>query len=119
MAYSHSNVFARIIKKEIPCRTVAETPYSLAFYDAHPNAPVHVLVIPKGPYESASVFFSQAPSHEILDFCTLMGQIPEQLGLKKEGYRLISNEGAHAGQEVPHFHIHILGGKELGPLIGL
>ena len=78
MAYNNSNVFARILKKEIPCRIVAETLHSLAFYDAHPNAPVHVLVIPKGPYESASVFFSQAPSQEILDFCTLVGQLPEQ-----------------------------------------
>jgi len=117
MAYSTSNIFARIIRKEIPCHLVAETPHSLAFYDAHPNAPVHVLVIPKGPYESASVFFTQAPSHEILDFCALVGRIPEQLGLKENGYRLISNEGHNAGQEVPHFHMHILGGKVLGPLL--
>ena len=117
MAYISSNIFARIIRKEVPCRTVAETPHSLAFYDVAPNAPVHVLVIPKGPYECASAFFTQASSQEILDFCTLLGQLPEQLGIKEEGYRLISNEGANAGQEVPHFHVHLLGGKVLGPII--
>ena len=106
MSYDSSNIFARILRKELPCTWVAETEHSLAFLDAFPKALTHILIIPKGPYETPRAFFTRASSEEVLDFVRFLGQLPTQLQLL--GYRLISNEGKEGRQEVPHFHMHLL-----------
>ena len=116
--YDPSNIFARILRGEIPNKTVLETPHSLAFHDINPAAPVHVLVIPKGPYVTFDHFAAEASAEELVDFHRACAQICEMLGLTgPEGYRAITNAGTHGMQEVPHYHLHILGGKVLGPLI--
>lgn len=117
MNYDPSNIFSRIINKELPCRLVAETPHSLAFYDAFPRASLHVLIIPKGPYQAASDFFNDASPEEILDFFHLIGRLPRQLDIEKTGYRLVSNEGRDGGQEVPHFHVHLLAKQRFGSFV--
>jgi diadenosine tetraphosphate (Ap4A) HIT family hydrolase len=117
MPYNHANIFARIIKGEIPCNKMAEGPYFLAFHDLHPKAPVHVLVIPKGPYVDAHHFHTTAPEHAILGFYKGISQTIAELGVAEKGYRLISNAGEHGQQEVPHYHVHILAGRQLGAQI--
>ncbi len=123
MAYSYDdqNIFARILRGEIPNQTVLESEHALAFRDIHPQAPEHVLVIPKGRYVNFDHFALEAMPEEIVDFhrlaeqiCALMGVQPEAGG---KGYRTISNAGVHSAQEVPHYHLHILGGRPLGPLL--
>ncbi len=116
MKYNPDNIFARLLREELPCRKVCEGPHYLAFHDLHPQAPVHVLVIPRGPYSNATVFHEQALSEEILGFYQGLADTIKFLSLKK-GYRLISNTGPDANQEVSHFHVHILAGKPLGPLL--
>ncbi|TKA97031.1 HIT domain-containing protein [Cereibacter changlensis] len=120
MAYSYDdqNIFARILRGEIPNQTVLESEHALAFRDIHPQAPEHVLVIPKGRYVTFDHFALEASAEEIVDFhrlagqvCTLMGVQPGAGGL---GYRTISNAGEHSAQEVPHYHVHILGGARWG-----
>jgi len=117
MAYDSNNIFARILRKEILARTVYEDDFALAFHDIAPQAPKHVLVIPKGPYISIADFGATAPSDEIVGFWRAVSKVAEQEGLTQDGFRLISNSGSNSGQEVPHFHVHLFGGTKLGPLL--
>lgn len=117
MTYDPANIFARILRKEIPARTVYEDDFALAFHDIAPQAPIHVLVIPKGPYVSIADFSATASSDEITGFWRAVSKIAEEQDLTHEGFRLISNSGPNSGQEVPHFHVHLFGGKSLGPLL--
>jgi diadenosine tetraphosphate (Ap4A) HIT family hydrolase len=115
--YNKDNIFAKIIRGEIPCSKVYEDDLVLAFHDISKAAPTHVLVIPKGEYVDFNDFCSKASSQEISHFFTKVGEIAIKLGVDKSGYRMISNIGSDASQTVPHFHIHIIGGKRLGGLI--
>jgi histidine triad (HIT) family protein len=115
--YDANNIFARILRGEIPNKTVLETAHTLAFYDINPHAPVHVLVIPKGAYVNFSDFAAHASADEIVDFHRACAQICDMLGLETQGYRGITNAGAHGMQEVPHYHLHLLGGRVLGRLV--
>ena len=116
-AYDQGNIFARILRGELPCNKVYEDDHVLAFNDINPQAPTHVLVIPKGPYVSWDDFSQSAPAEEIAAFVRAVGAIARDAGLVEHGYRLLANVGADGGQEVPHFHIHIFGGKPLGVMI--
>lgn len=119
-SYDPNNVFIRICRGEISCNKVYEDENVLAFHDAFPKAPVHVLVIPKQQgYMSFDDFSANAPRESIAAFFRAAGLVAHKLGLEKEGYRLIANHGHYGGQEVYHFHAHILGGKPLGPMLGL
>ncbi len=113
--YDTNNIFARILRGEIPCKRVLETPHALAFHDIAPQAPTHILVIPKGPYVSATDFNATASAEEIAGFWRAVGQVSAPL--EGSGYRLLANMGHDSGQEVPHFHVHVLGGRALGPML--
>lgn len=118
--YDDQNIFAKILRGEIPNDTVIETEHSLAFRDIQPQAPVHVLVIPKGPYVNYDHFAANAPDAEILDYTRAIAQVCAMEGVNpddNDGYRMISNAGAHGVQEVPHLHIHILGGRRMGRMV--
>ncbi|WP_397581687.1 histidine triad nucleotide-binding protein [Sphingorhabdus sp.] len=115
--YDNQNIFAKILRGEIPCRKVFEDEWALAFYDINPQAPVHVLVIPKGAYVSWDDFSAKASDVEIAGFVRAVGHVGRELGLVEPGYRLLANIGLDAHQEVPHLHIHIFGGKPLGPML--
>ncbi|MBF0859871.1 histidine triad nucleotide-binding protein [Gluconobacter sp. LMG 31484] len=117
MTYDPGNIFARILRKEIPARAVYEDDFALAFHDIAPQAPIHVLVIPKGPYVSIADFGATASPDEITGFWRAVSKIAEEQGLTREGFRLISNSGPNSGQDVPHFHVHLFGGAALGPLL--
>jgi diadenosine tetraphosphate (Ap4A) HIT family hydrolase len=117
MAYDESNVFAKILRGEIPCNKVHETDHALAFHDINPMAPVHVLVIPKGAYVSMDDFSGKASADEIEDFFRTVGEVARMLGVAENGYRIIANTADHGHQEVPHFHMHIFGGAPLGRMI--
>jgi diadenosine tetraphosphate (Ap4A) HIT family hydrolase len=117
MAYDENNIFAKILRGEIPNETVYEDDHVLAFRDIQPQAPVHILVIPKGPYVSAYEFGKNAAPEEISAFWRAVSLIAEQQDLPEQGFRLIANSGLNGGQEVPHFHVHIVGGKALGPML--
>jgi len=116
-AYDKDNIFARILRGEIPCKRVHETDHALAFHDINPQAPVHVLVIPKGPYRSWADFSAGASEVEIVGFVRAVGEVAKLLGLEAPGYRLLANAGLDAHQEVPHLHVHLFGGRPLGPLL--
>jgi histidine triad (HIT) family protein len=117
-AYDPQNIFARILRGEIPNKTVIETAHTLAFHDIRPQAPVHVLVIPKGPYVTFDHFAAEASADEIVDFHRTTASVLAMLDIAPGlGYRAITNTGAHGMQEVPHYHLHILGGKVMGRLI--
>lgn len=116
MSYNPNNIFAKILKKEIPCQSIYEDEYALAFHDIQPKAPIHVLVIPKGNYENFHNFSGNASDEEITGFYRAVARVIDGLPLEK-GYRIISNFNTFGGQEVPHFHVHILGGRTLGPLL--
>ena len=116
-AYDDNNIFARILRGEIPCRKVFENEWALAFHDIAPQAPRHVLVIPKGRYISFADFAAGAPEAEIAGFIRAVGHVARDLGLDEPGYRLLANMGDHSGQEVPHLHVHLFGGKPLGPML--
>lgn len=116
MAYDNDNIFAKILRGEIPNKTIYEDDHVLAFEDIAPQAPVHVLVIPKGKYESMSDFAEQASAAEIVALNRAVLKVVEAKGLKETGYRTLVNNGNDGGQEVPHLHIHVCGGKSLGPL---
>ena len=116
-AYDPNNIFARILRGEIPCRKVHEDAWSLAFHDINPQAPTHVLVIPKGPYISWADFSASATEAEIAGFVRAVGQVARDMGLEAPGYRLLANIGEDAGQEVPHLHVHLLAGRPLGPML--
>ena len=115
--YDTQNIFAKILRGEIPCDKVAENDHALAFNDINPQAPRHILVIPKGAYVSFADFSRQASEAEMVGFLRLGGQVAQDAGLDQKGYRLLANHGRDAHQEVPHFHIHICGGRSLGPLL--
>ena len=117
MAYDDSNIFAKILRKEIPCESVYEDEWVLAFKDIQPQAPIHVLVIPKGSYESIADFGARGSAEEIAGFYRAVSKIASDLGIEKDGFRTIANTGVHGGQEVPHFHMHLLGGSSLGPML--
>lgn len=117
MAYDQNNIFAKILRGEIPCNKVFEDDYALAFHDINPQATVHVLVIPKGDYVSMADFTANAPADLITGFMRAVGKVAKDLDLEENGYRTISNAGPNSHQEVPHLHIHILGGRPLGPLL--
>ncbi len=119
-AYDDQNIFAKILRGEIPNNTVKETEHTLAFADLYPQAPHHVLVIPKGPYVTADHFANEASEAEIVDFWRTFGSICQDLGVTADenaGYRIISNAGEDAIQEVPHYHLHILAGRNLGRML--
>lgn len=120
-SYDEQNIFAKILRGEIPCKKVMETEHSLAFEDIQPQAPVHVLVIPKGAYVNFDHFAAEASDAEIADFTRLVGKIAGDGGLAPgngdDGYRVISNAGQNGVQEVPHLHVHVLGGRVLGRML--
>lgn len=117
MAYDQQNVFAKILRGEIPCAKVYEDDHVLAFDDITPQAPVHTLVIPKGPYLSINEMSAEGKTEELAALLKALGTVAEIKGVKETGYRVIANTGADAAQEVPHLHFHILGGRPIGPMI--
>ncbi|AGH96890.1 histidine triad nucleotide-binding protein [Micavibrio aeruginosavorus] len=117
MTYDTNNIFARILRGEIPCKKVYEDDQVLAFHDIAPHAPVHVLVIPKGAYINQADFGARASADEIAALYRAVAKIATDLGLHETGFRTIANTGLNGGQEVPHFHVHILGGGALGPML--
>lgn len=116
-SYDDQNIFARILRGEIPNKTVLESEHTLAFHDIQPQAPVHVLVIPKGRYVCFDHFAAEASEAEIADFHRVAAKICAMMGVVEGGYRTISNAGEAAIQEVPHYHMHILGGRNLGRML--
>jgi diadenosine tetraphosphate (Ap4A) HIT family hydrolase len=116
-AYDENNIFAKILRGELPCKKVYEDEWALAFHDINPLAPVHILVIPKGPYVSWDDFSAKASAEEIAGLVRAVGKIARDQQLVVQGYRLLANIGKRAGQEVPHLHVHIFGGQPLGPML--
>lgn len=116
-SYDSNNIFAKILRGEIPCQTVYENDHALAFNDIGAKAPVHVLVIPKGAYVSIVDFSQYASAEEQAGFFHAVNEVVQKLGLDKAGFRSIANTGLNGGQEVPHFHLHLLGGRALGPML--
>jgi len=116
-AYDDSNVFARILRGELPSKKVYEDEHALAFHDINPLAPTHILVIPKGAYVSWDDFSEKASDEEITAFVRAIGKIARDSGLVEDGYRLLANTGLNSGQEVPHLHVHIFAGRPLGPML--
>ena len=117
LPYDDGNVFARILRGEIPSTRVYEDEWAIAFEDIHPQAAVHTLVIPKGSYVSWDDFSARAGGDEIAGFVRAVGNVARAKGLVESGYRLLANVGAHGGQEVPHLHVHLFGGQPLGPML--
>lgn len=117
MPYDDSNIFARILRGEIPSQRVYEDEFALAFHDIRPQAPTHILVIPKGPYVSWDDFSARASDAEIAGFVRAVGKVARDQGLVAPGYRLLANVGMDGGQEVPHLHVHLFGGRGLGPML--
>ena len=117
MAYDRTNIFAKILRGEIPCKKIYEDAHSLAFHDINPQAPVHVLVIPKGRYVSLADFTATASDAEIAGFFRAVAGVARLLELEAPGYRILTNMGEHSGQEVPHFHVHVFGGRPLGRML--
>jgi diadenosine tetraphosphate (Ap4A) HIT family hydrolase len=117
LPYDESNIFARILRGEIPCRKVYEDEHALAFHDINPQAPVHILVIPRGAWVSWDDFSARARADEIAGFVRAVGHVAREQGLVAPGYRLLANVGMNSGQEVPHLHVHLFGGRPLGPML--
>ena len=115
--YDDTNIFARILRGELPCAKVYEDDHVLAFNDIRPLAKTHILVIPKGPYVSWDDFSERGSDEEIAAFVRAVGRIARDAGLVAPGYRLLANVGLNSGQEVPHLHVHIFGGQPLGPML--
>ena len=115
--YNDQNIFAKILRGEIPNKTVYEDEWALAFHDINPQAPLHVLVIPKGAYVSWDDFSARAGADEIAGFIRAVGHVAREAGLVEPGYRLLANIGGHGHQEVPHLHVHLFGGRPLGPML--
>nr|WP_295668804.1 histidine triad nucleotide-binding protein [Sphingomonas sp.] len=115
--YDDQNIFARILRGEIPSQRVYEDEWAVAFHDINAQAPIHILVIPRGPYVSWDDFSGKAPDAEIAGFIRAVGKVARDAGLVVPGYRLLANTGRQSGQEVPHFHVHILAGQPLGPML--
>ncbi|MEM9468527.1 MAG: histidine triad nucleotide-binding protein [Pseudomonadota bacterium] len=119
MSYDDQNIFSKILRGEIPCNKAYEDDHVLAFHDIAPQAPVHVLVIPKGSYIDLSDFSANAGDAEIIAFHRAVAKLSHELDLTQKGYRAIANTGEHGGQEVPHYHLHLLGGAPIGPMVSL
>lgn len=117
LPYDDQNIFAKVLRGEIPNNTVYEDEWALAFHDINPQAPVHILVIPKGAYVSWDDFTANASDAEIAGFARAVGHVARKHGLVEPGYRLLANIGIDAHQEVPHLHVHLFGGKPLGPML--
>jgi diadenosine tetraphosphate (Ap4A) HIT family hydrolase len=117
MPYDNDNIFAKILRGEIPCDRVFEDEYALAFRDINPQAPLHVLVIPKGQYVNMDDFSAKAPDEEIVGFIRAVGLVARELSIVEAGFRALFNNGPDAHQEVPHLHIHIFAGRDLGRMI--
>ena len=117
LPYNDQNVFAKIMRGEIPNKTVYEDEWALAFHDINPQAPLHVLVIPKGPYVSWDDFSARASEAEIAGFIRAVGHVAREAGLVEPGYRLLANIGQHGHQEVPHLHVHVFGGRQFGAML--
>ena len=117
LPYDDQNIFAKILRGEIPSQTVFENEFALGFRDITPQAPTHLLVIPKGAYVSWDDFSARASDAEISGFVRAVGEVARAAGLVAPGYRLLANTGLHSHQEVPHLHVHIMAGKPLGPLL--
>ncbi len=117
MSYDPQNIFAKILRGEIPCNKVYEDEHALAFHDINPQTPTHVLVIPKGPYVSFDDFSEKASEAEIAGWVRAIGKVARDLGLQEPGYRVLSNMGQDAHQEVPHLHMHLFAGTDLGRMI--
>ena len=115
--YDEGNIFARILRGEIPSKRVYEDEHALAFHDINPAAPVHILVIPKGAYVSWDDFSERGSAEEIAGFVRAVGRVARDQGLVAPGYRLLANVGTDSGQEVPHLHVHLFGGRPLGPML--
>lgn len=115
--YDSQNIFAKILRGEIPNKTVYEDEWALAFHDINPQAPLHVLVIPKGAYVSWDDFSAKASAEEIAGFVRAVGHVARAAGLVEPGYRLLANIGGHGHQEVPHLHVHVFAGRPLGPML--
>jgi histidine triad (HIT) family protein len=115
--YDEGNIFARILRGELPCKKVFEDEHALAFHDINPLAPVHILVIPKGAYVSWDDFSERGSAEEIAGFVRAVGTVARDAGMVVGGYRVLANIGKRAGQEVPHLHVHIFGGQPLGPML--
>jgi len=115
--YDEGNIFARILRGEIPCRKVYEDDFALAFHDINPQAPVHILVIPKGAWVSWDDFSARADAGEIAGFVRAVGTVARDNGLVEPGYRLLANVGQHGHQEVPHLHVHLFGGRQFYGMI--
>jgi histidine triad (HIT) family protein len=117
LPYDKNNVFARILRGELPCKKVYEDEHALAFHDLNPLAPLHILVVPKGDYVSWDDFSARASAEEIAGFVRAVGHVARDQALVAPGYRLLANVGANGGQEVPHLHVHLFGGGRLGPML--
>jgi diadenosine tetraphosphate (Ap4A) HIT family hydrolase len=117
MIYDHENIFAKILRGETPCTKVFESQHALAFEDVNPVAPVHVLIIPKLAYISMADFSATAADVEIVDFIRTVGEVGKLKGLIETGYRILANHGINGHQEVFHYHVHLLGGRDLGGMI--
>ncbi len=117
MAYDPENIFAKILRGEIPCDRVYEDAHALAFRDINPQTPTHILIIPKGAYESSDDFTADASEAELAGFLRAVGHVAREAGLVEPGYRILANHGEDAHQEVLHFHIHLFGGQDLGRMI--
>ena len=117
LPYDDQNIFAKILRGEIPCKKVYEDEFALAFHDINPQAPTHILVIPKGAYVSWDDFSAKAGDTEIAGFIRAVGAIAREAGLVESGYRLLANAGVNSHQEVPHLHVHIFAGRPLGPML--
>lgn len=115
--YDDQNVFAKILRGEIPCKKVYEDEFTLAFHDINPQAPTHILVVPKGAYVSWDDFSARAGEAEIAGFVRAVGHVAREAGLVESGYRLLANAGVNSHQEVPHLHVHIFAGRPLGPML--
>ncbi len=115
--YDDDNIFARILRGEIPCKKVYEDTHTLAFDDINPQAPIHTLVIPKGKYVSMKDFTTRASDTELAALLRAVGKVAELKGVHESGYRILANAGVNAHQEVPHLHIHIFGGRALGSML--
>ena len=117
MAYDKNNIFAKILRGEIPCEAIDEDEYTLSFADINPQAPIHILVIPKGLTPIGQISPLNASGEEISAFFRAICRVAELMGISETGYRVISNIGPDSHQEVPHLHMHVLGGTPIGPLV--
>ena len=117
LPYDDQNIFAKILRGEIPSKRVYEDEFAIAFHDINPQAPTHILVIPRGAYVSWDDFSAKAPDAEIAGFVRAVGNVAREAGMVERGYRLLANVGPESGQEVPHLHVHIFAGRVMGPML--